>query len=60
MQISVFLQFYNTLLSTTRPPPTPYIPILFIQLGFSPCKAEQSLQGMELKNKKSKAYRKAF
>ena len=30
------------------------------KLGFSPCKAEQPLQGMKIQEKYEKAYRKAF
>ena len=35
----------------------------FLKLGFTPCKAEQPLQGMELQEKEAqniKAYRKSF
>ena len=39
-----------------------YIFLIFLSLGFTPCKAEQPLKGMELeknKHKKIKAYRKS-
>ena len=39
-----------------------YFILFFLKLGFTPCKSEQPLQGMELQEKetkRSKAYRKS-